>query len=95
MAIDKKTVEHVAHLARIDLKDNELDKLVPQLKGILDFIDTLSKLDVSNVVPTSHILPVNNVLREDKPHKSLSPDQALKNAPDGRGNFFGVPKVIE
>ena len=95
MSINKETVEHVAHLARIELKNEELDTLSHQLKGILDFIDTLSALDIKNIKPTSHILPVHNVLREDTPRPSLPVDKVLLNAPQKEGNFFGVPKVIE
>lgn len=95
MSIDKQTVEHVAHLARIRLEDKELEKMSGQLHEILDFIDKLSKLDVSQVEPTSHILPIKNVLRDDVSGISLSNEQALANAPQKEGNFFVVPKVIE
>lgn len=95
MEIKKETVQHVAHLARIDLKDNELEKMAHQLKDILDFIDKLKTLKVENISPTSHILPINTVLREDKSAESLSIDKTLSNAPQKKGNFFVVPKVIE
>lgn len=95
MAIDKETVKYAAHLARIELQPNELEKLSGQLKDILGFIDKLKKIDVKNIPPTSHILPVNNVLREDTPGLSLSVDKALENAPRKEGSFFVVPKVIE
>jgi len=95
MSINKETIEHVAHLARIDLQPNELEKLSVELHGILDFIDKLSKLDVQKVKPASHILPISNVLREDKPQVSLSAEKALENAPSKKGNFFCVPKIIE
>jgi len=95
MAISKETVQYVAHLSRIDLKPEELEKLSGQLAGILDFIDQLKEVDVSNITPTSHILPVNNVLRQDNPQPSLAPEKALENAPQKAGNFFVVPKVIE
>jgi len=95
MAIDKETVKYVAHLSRIELGQQELDKLSRQLHDILDFIDTLNKLQVDNVIPTSHILPINNVLREDVPVKSLPIEETLINAPSREGSCFGVPKVIE
>ncbi len=95
MAIDKETIKHVAHLARIDLQPNELDKLSANLQDILGFIDKLSSLDVEKVSPTSHILPISNVLREDEPRTSLTPEKALENAPSKKGSFFSVPKVIE
>ena len=95
MAITKDTVKHVAHLARIDLAAKELETLSRQLEDILDFIDKLKQVDIKDIAPTSHILPINNVLRDDSPRESLSSGQALENAPQKHGNFFGVPKVIE
>ena len=95
MPIDKDTVKYVAHLARIELGAKELDKLSSQLKGILDFIDKLKEIDIANISPTSHILPIKNILRPDKPFKSLSSNKALENAPHKENNFFVVPKVIE
>lgn len=95
MAITKDTVKYTAHLARIDLKPKDLEKLSQQLQEILGFIDKLKKVDVKDIAPTSHILPINSVLRDDLPLESLSSDEALENAPQRQGNFFSVPKVIE
>ena len=95
MSLSPETVKYVADLSRIELTQAELEKLSKQLVSILDYIDQLKELDVSNVAPTSHILPLQNIVRQDIPTKSLTPDKALHNAPDRQGNFFGVPKVIE
>ncbi len=95
MSIDKKTVEDVAHLARIELEPKELEKLSRQLEHILAFIDKLSAVNTDKVEPTSHILPINNVLRKDEPKASLPIEKTLANAPSKQGNFFSVPKVIE
>lgn len=95
MSITKDTVKYVAQLARIALAPKELEKLSQQLEGILEFIDKLKKADIKDIAPTSHILPVNNVLREDSAAKSLSRDKALENSPQRQGSFFEVPKVIE
>ena len=95
MSLDRETIKHVAHLARIELQPNELEKLSGELHEILGFIDKLKDLNVEQVMPASHILPISNVLREDKPHISLSPEKALENAPRTKGNFFSVPKIIE
>ncbi len=95
MAITKETVEYVAHLARIELKPKELEKLSQQLKSILGFIDKLKSVNIESIQPGSHILPLSNVLREDTPGQSLSSDKALMNAPSRQGDFFVVPKVIE
>ncbi|MBM3255465.1 MAG: Asp-tRNA(Asn)/Glu-tRNA(Gln) amidotransferase subunit GatC [Candidatus Omnitrophica bacterium] len=95
MAIDKNSVEYVAHLARIELQSKELEKLSSQLKDILSFIDKLNRIDTARINPTSHILPISNVLRQDQSKDSLAADKALENAPKKQGDFFSVPKVIE
>jgi aspartyl-tRNA(Asn)/glutamyl-tRNA(Gln) amidotransferase subunit C len=95
VAIKRETVEYVAHLARIELKEAQLDKLSAQLKEILDLIDKLNKLDVQGILPTSHILPLNNILRDDQPAASLPAEKTLENAPQKEKSFFSVPKVIE
>jgi len=95
MAITKDTVKYVAHLARIELVPKELETLSQQLQEILGFIDKLKQVDIKDIPPTSHILPINNVLRDDSSAESLSNEKALENAPQRQGNFFGVPKVIE
>jgi len=95
MALSKETVKYVADLSRIELEPEELETLSKQLEGVLAFIGKLNELDISDISPTSHILPVNNVLREDTAQRSLTPDKSLANAPQPCGNFFEVPKVIE
>lgn len=95
MSIDKNTVKYLAHLARMDLKDKELEILSGQLRNILDFINKLGKVDIKEVNPTSHILPMSNVMREDAPGTSLVLTKTLENAPQKKGNFFAVPPVIE
>lgn len=95
MSLDKETIKHVAHLARIELQPNELERLSAELHEIIGFIDKLKCLNVEQVKPASHILPINNVLRDDQVHLSLSPQKALENAPGKKGNFFSVPKIIE
>jgi len=95
MAISKETVEYTANLARIELEPQELEKLARQLQDILGFIDKLNKVDIKGILPTSHILPVGNVLRPDLPKGCLPADAVLANAPEKDGNFFVVPKVIE
>ena len=95
MKIDNEVVKYVAHLARIELAPEELEKLSGQLQGIIDFIGKLKELNVENTSPTNHILPISNVFREDAPKQSLSNNRALLNAPQPQGSFFGVPKVIE
>jgi aspartyl-tRNA(Asn)/glutamyl-tRNA(Gln) amidotransferase subunit C len=95
MAIDRKTVEYVAHLARIELTPVELEKFSLQLHNIIGFIDTLTGAKIEGVQPTSHILSVNNISRLDQPKASLLSANALANAPVKEGAFFVVPKIIE
>lgn len=95
MEITEKLVEYVAHLSRISLNHKELGELSVQLKAILDFIEKLNEVDTANVNPTSHILPINNVLREDLIAVSLPAAKVLENAPLKERNFFVVPKVID
>ncbi|MDZ4384313.1 MAG: Asp-tRNA(Asn)/Glu-tRNA(Gln) amidotransferase subunit GatC [Nitrospirota bacterium] len=95
MKITKKEVEHVAKLARLALKDEEAEQLTRQLSDILTYVEKLNELDTKDVEPTSHILPVRNVLREDEVSGSIDRGKALVNAPDRTEEFFRVPKVIE
>lgn len=95
MSISKDSINHLAHLSRIELKQNELEELFKQLEDIIVFIGTLNKLDVKSINPTNHILPISNVLREDTHLDSLAVDKVLDNAPRKEGNFFVVPKIIE
>lgn len=95
MELTNATVKNVAHLARIELSVEESEKLALQFKDILDFIDKLKEINIDNISPTSHVLSVNTVLRDDQCVKSLPIDKTLKNAPLKEGNFFGVPKVID
>ncbi|MDD5136474.1 MAG: Asp-tRNA(Asn)/Glu-tRNA(Gln) amidotransferase subunit GatC [Candidatus Omnitrophica bacterium] len=94
--IDKKTVEKVAHLARLKLDDKELELYSGQLASILLYISKLNEIDTANVIPTSHALAtLKNVFRKDCLKRSLTPDEALENAPSKEGDFFKVPQIIE
>ena len=95
MAIDRKTVEHVAKLARLQLSGEELDRYGKQLGAILDYIAKLEKLDVSGLEPLAHAVDTDNVFRDDVPRPSLPREAALQNAPEKTGDFFIVPKIIE
>lgn len=100
MAITKQDVEHVARLARLSLSEDEKDRYTTQLGQILGYVEKLSQLDTQNVPPTSHVLPMANVWREDKVESSTSetlgsPEDILANAPEREGPLFKVKKVIE
>ncbi len=93
--ITKKDVEYIAGLARIHLTEVEIEKLTTNLGGILGYVEQLKKLDVTNVEPTSHALPVQNVFRPDIVKPSLTQDEALRIAPQKHDGAFKVPQVIE
>jgi len=93
--IDKAMVERVALLARLELSEHEMAQLSTQLSAIIGYIEKLNALDVSNVEPLAHCLPLQNVLREDVPRPSLSNEQALSNAPDREEGYFKVPKILD
>ena len=95
MEISRDKVEYVAHLARLNLTEAELDTFVGQLDKIVEYIDQLKQIDVSETAPTEHILPLYNVKRKDTLSGSLSPEDALENAPQRDGASFKLPKVIE
>jgi aspartyl-tRNA(Asn)/glutamyl-tRNA(Gln) amidotransferase subunit C len=92
--IDKKVVEHVALLARLDLTDEEMKTFENQLGQILEHASRVQELDTDNVAPTSHIAPLTNVLREDKKGKCLTNEEALSNAPKQEDGGFVVPKIV-
>ena len=95
MKISKDVVLHVAQLARLEFKEEELDKFTEQLGNIIEYVEELGKLDTSNVEPTFHVLDLSTPLREDVVSPWLSSDEALENAPHREDDFFAVPKFIE
>ncbi len=95
MKITIKEVEHVARLARLELTEDEKEQMRAQLDSILSYIDKLNELDTSAIEPTSHVLPLTNVFREDEVRPSLLQEEALANAPDRHELFFRVPRILE
>jgi aspartyl-tRNA(Asn)/glutamyl-tRNA(Gln) amidotransferase subunit C len=94
MAITREEVLHVAKLARLELTDDEVERLTGQLSAILEAVSKVSELDLSDVPPTSHPLAVVNAWAEDEPHESLSLDQVFANAPAREGDLFKVPPTV-
>jgi len=88
-------VEHVAKLARLDLSQSEALKMESQLGDILGYIGLLEELDIAEVPPTSHVLDLANIMREDEVKPSLPVEKGLANAPEREGTAFRVPKIIE
>ncbi len=93
MQISREEVLHVARLARLALTEEEVERFREQLSAILEAVGKVSELDLEGIPPTSHPLDLVNVLAEDEPRPSLSLEDALANAPDREGDFFGVPPV--
>ena len=88
-------VAYVAQLARMQLSDKEVPLFQDQLNHILHHVDTLMRLDVDDVEPTSHPFPGENVYRDDEPREGLAHEAAMKNAPKTRAGFYVVPKILE
>ena len=95
MAAAEIDIKYVAHLARLHLTPDEEKKLGAQLGGILGYIEKLRELDVTNVEPTAHAIPLVNVTRADEICPSLSHEDALRNAPRQANGLFIVPKIVE
>lgn len=93
--IDKKTIDHVALLARLELSEEEREILTTQLEDILKYIEKLKELDTSQVEPMAYAATTKNVFREDETRPSIDVEDALKNAPSRAEDFFKVPKVID
>jgi aspartyl-tRNA(Asn)/glutamyl-tRNA(Gln) amidotransferase subunit C len=93
-SIDQATVRKVGKLSRISLSDADVERFTQQLGKILDHVAQLNTLDTAGVPPMYHPLPISNCFRADEPRPSLSPGEALANAPARDGDFFQVPKVL-
>jgi aspartyl-tRNA(Asn)/glutamyl-tRNA(Gln) amidotransferase subunit C len=93
--IDRKDVEHVARLARLALTEAELERMRGELAAILEYIEKLTAVDVAGVEPTSHAVPLVNVMREDEVEPSADREAMMANAPERSGEFFRVPRIIE
>jgi aspartyl-tRNA(Asn)/glutamyl-tRNA(Gln) amidotransferase subunit C len=89
--IEREQVLHVAKLARLGLSEEEVERMAGELSGILEHVDRIAALDLDEVEPTSHVVELENVLRADVAHKSLSPEAALASAPDPAEGAFRVP----
>jgi len=95
LKITREEVDYVAHLARLEFSEAEEELFTGQLNDILLYMDKLNEVDTAGVEPLSHAISLSNAFREDRVQESLSQDLSLANAPDPRGEFFRVPKVIE
>ncbi len=94
MKISKQEVLHVAHLARLEIDDADVERFAGQIGTILDYVDTLKQVDTTGVAATSHAITLTNAFRADEVKDQLDPEDALANAPEKDGGAFIVPKVI-
>lgn len=95
MALDRDTVRKIARLARIKVKDDELDHLAGELGQILSFVEQLGEVDTGSVEPMSSVVDVRLPMREDVVSDGGDAEKVLRNAPAGAHGFFAVPKVVE
>lgn len=95
MALTAEQVRWVAHLARLELTDAEVETMTRQLSSIVDYVNQLQEVNTDGVEPLAHALDLHNVFRADEPAPSLPVAAALANAPDRRGDFYGVPAVLD
>ena len=95
MKITKEQIQHIAVLSRLNLSEEEKDLFGSQLSSILDYMDQLNELDTRETEPTSHVLSLNNVMRDDILASSLPGEEALKNAPSHSENLYRVPRILE
>ena len=94
MKLTKEEVNKVAHLARLELSEDERSRMTGDMNNILDYINKLSELDTDNVEPTCHAVPVTNAFREDVQKNDFTIEEAIANAPSSEDGSFKVPKVI-
>lgn len=88
-------VRHIMMLARINLTDKEIERFSRQLSDIVQYISQLKEINTEGIEPTSHVIPLNNVFREDLIQPSAHRNEMLQNAPDSNDKFYIVPKIIE
>jgi aspartyl-tRNA(Asn)/glutamyl-tRNA(Gln) amidotransferase subunit C len=95
MKLSREEVQHIARLARLGLTETEVDRFREQLSNILENFEILQQVDTTDVPPTAHPIPLQNVTKDDKVADSLPPSQVLANAPRRDGEFFRVKAVLE
>lgn len=95
MKISREQVEHVAHLARLSLSEEEKIAMTRDMEMILEFADQINQFTFTDVNATAHVIPINNVFREDHVAPSMDREVLLQNAPSSQNGCFSVPKVVE
>lgn len=95
MQISRQELEHVAKLARLNLTDEEKGKFTDEMAGIIEFVNKMNELDTINIQPTAHVIPINNIFREDIAEPSIDREKILQNAPLQKNGCVVVPKIVE
>lgn len=95
MSLTREDVTYVAELSRLEFSEDEVLAMAEELGAVLDYAQTLNKLDTSEIRPTEHVLPVQNVFRKDEIKPGLTNEEALANAPESEAGCFKVPPVLE
>ena len=95
MSVDRKTLDKIAHLSRLELEDSKKYKILEDMNKLVAFVDKLKEVDTSGVEPLVNMSTEVNIVREDQVTGEISPEKALQNGPETDGNWFKVPKVIK
>ena len=95
MQISREEIAQIALLARLELTEEETDKLTGYMNQIMEYFAELQTLDTENVEPTSHVIPIENVFREDKARPSFPAGEIVANAPEEQDGCFVVPRIVE
>jgi aspartyl-tRNA(Asn)/glutamyl-tRNA(Gln) amidotransferase subunit C len=95
MALSREEVEHVAQLAHIGLSPKEIDEFAVELSSVIEHVNRLQRLDTSGVSPTAHVIPTENVMRDDQVRRSWPPEAVLANAPRQHDNQFEVQAIFD
>lgn len=95
MRLSRKEIDSVAYLSRLELAEEEKDKLAGHINRLLDNFQSLQEINTDDVEPTSHVIPVSNVFRKDEARTSLSAEEVVSNGPQVAENCFVVPRVVE
>ena len=95
MKVTRETIEHVAELARLNITEAEKEELTTKMEEIISWVDKLNELDTKDVKPMEHVIPIQNVLREDRVTGSFDREKLLKSAPSQENGCYKAPKVVE
>ncbi len=93
--ITKEQVEHVAHLARLEVTEEEVEMFTNHLDAIIQYAEQLNELDTENIKPTTHVLDIKNVLRKDEVGETTTHEEMMKNAPDSEDGQIKVPAILD